>query len=336
MYPGTSPTIADIASRAVRSVVQVVADDRAGSGVVVDAGIVTSAQLVDQVSRTHIVDREGHTAPATVLRVDRQADLALLQTSLDVPALQTELMAEQRQGDEVLVLGPQRAPADDVTLTRGLISAIGVEPGSGRALIHTDAAQKHGGALVNMRGKLIGIPLVGADEAVAVAMDTVAAFLQAPLHAVAPTPATPIFRGDPRTIALSTADLGGGAAWALVATDTSHISDGLYGEQFVVEPAGDPAITLVVGVLPGVRTAVEQWAPLAAPSDASFVAYPVSPIGDASFGAVSDRKQTLTISARAKNVLLSVEITSASYLSAAGALEELLAQMIGRVNAQAG
>jgi S1-C subfamily serine protease len=300
MHPGTSPTTTDIASRALLSVVEVVTEDGTGSGVAVDAGILTGAYLVDQASCIRTVDHDGQSAPATILRIDRLADLALLQTSLDVPPLEMEPVGERREGDEVLVLGPN-----------------------------------HGGALVDLRGKLIGIPLAGPAGTVAVATDTVFAFLQAPFDTVTPAPPTPIFRGDPRTIAPSAAQLGGGAVWALLATDTSHLRDGLYGEQFAVEPTGDPAITVVVGVLPGVRSAVEQWPPLAAPSDASFVACPVNPLGDASYGALSIKKQTLTISVRTRNVLLSVEITSSSYLTAAGAMEQLLAQMIERVNAGA-
>src|SRR5207249_136652 len=82
----------------------------------------------------------------------------------------------------------------------GLISGAFRDPQSGQSLIQTDAAVNHGnsgGAMVNMRAKLIGIPAYGyrADDAqgvnFAIAMDTVNAFLGLPQSAVAPSPPMP-------------------------------------------------------------------------------------------------------------------------------------------------
>src|SRR5262249_30927437 len=83
------------------------------------------------------------------------------------------------------------------TMTRGLISGTFKDPTTGQALIQTDAAinsGNSGGAMVNMRGALIGIPsYVLRDEGAqgvnfAIAMDTVNAFLGMPQSAVAPAP----------------------------------------------------------------------------------------------------------------------------------------------------
>jgi S1-C subfamily serine protease len=345
--PAAPLTEADIASRVAPSVVEVVTEDGHGSGVGVAAGILTNAHVVDEARSIEVVDRAGHTAPASVLRIDRNADLALLQASLSVPPLDTEFMGQQRQGDEILVLGYpldlRTAPGGEATLTRGLISGTGIEQGTSRALIQTDAAVNpgnSGGAMVNMRGKLIGLPTFGRIDAqginFAVAVDTISAFLQAPQSAVAPAPPTPIFRGDPRTIALSSADfLGGGGSWALMTTDTSHLSDGLFGELFAVQPMGDPSVAVVVDVLPSIRTAADQWPSLAQPSDSTFSDYSVPPIGEATYGSASSAKRELSISTHVKNVLLTAEVSSSTYLTDVGALETSLQQMINRVNAQA-
>lgn len=339
LAPGTSDTDAEIVRRVAPSVVEIITEDGNGSGVAVANGILTSAHVVDQASSIEVADGTGQTATAAVLRIDRAADLALLESGLRIPPLEMEAMGGQQAGDQVLVL--RATPGAGATSTRAAITAIGIEQDSGHAVVETDAARTPdhpGGAMVNMRGRLIGIPMLrrsDADEVLcAVPMDTVVAFLQAPRDTVAPPAPAPIFRGDPRTIALSADDLGRDRAWELVATDTTHLADGLFGEQFVVEPGSDPAVTIVVGVLRGIRTAVDQWPALAAPSDASFVEYPIEPMGDASYGAVSAQKQTLSVSARAKNVLVSVEVTSAGYLTDAGLATRLLAHMVARVEYQ--
>jgi S1-C subfamily serine protease len=96
---------ADIAAAVGPSVVQVVKDSAAGSGVNVEAGILTNAHVVTNASHIDVVTSDKHRAAAQVLRIDGNSDLALLQGDLSIPPLQMEFMAQQRQGDDVLVFG---------------------------------------------------------------------------------------------------------------------------------------------------------------------------------------------------------------------------------------
>jgi S1-C subfamily serine protease len=199
------PTEADIAARVGPSVVQVITESAEGSGVRISGGIITNAHVVKDARQIQIATNDRRTATATVVRIDVNADLALLQTDLSLPALDTETASQQRQGDEILVLGYPLGLTDrggQATLTRGLISANGIEAGTGRSLIQTDAAVNHGnsgGAMVNMRGKLIGIPtfVIRTNDAqgvnFAVGADTITAFLSQPTPSTpaAPTRATP-------------------------------------------------------------------------------------------------------------------------------------------------
>jgi S1-C subfamily serine protease len=119
------PTAADLAARTGPSVVQVITDLGEGSGVRLAAGVITNAHVVQDASRIEIATNDGRRGPATVLRVDPEADLALLQTALQIPAIDIESSSVQRQGDEILVLGYPLGLRDgggQATLTRGLIS----------------------------------------------------------------------------------------------------------------------------------------------------------------------------------------------------------------------
>ena len=70
-----------------------------------------------------------------------------------------------RQGDELLVLGFARPDviAGQPTLGRGLLSGLRRDA-DGRLWVQTDAPMNHGdsgGAVVNMRGKLVGVVSFG-------------------------------------------------------------------------------------------------------------------------------------------------------------------------------
>jgi S1-C subfamily serine protease len=327
--------------------VEVVTSGGHGSGVVIASGIITNAHVVDGENNIQVATSDGRSAAAGIARIDRNADLALLQSSLTVPPLETEFMGQQRQGDEVLILGYplnlRVGIGGPASLTRGLISGTGTEQGTGRALIQTDAAinpGNSGGAMVNMRGRLIGLPTFKRTDAqnvgFAVAVDTINAFVQAPLSSVAPTPPVPIYRGDPRPLALTVNDMqGGGGQWVLLATNTDNLSTGLFGETLAVPPYEDPAVSVVVAVFPSIRAAVDDWPSAARPLDPTYSAYDVPPIGEASYAAVSTSKKTLQVTSRAKNVLLTVAVTSSNYLTDVAAAEGSVRQMISRVNAMA-
>lgn len=182
-------SIADVAARARPSVVDVLLDDDSGgSGVRVGAGVVTNAHVVGDARTVQLTLHDGTRAQATVVRKDMGYDLALLRTTADLPALELELVGAQRQGDTVLVMGfPDLGGTSlsrGATLTRGIISAVRTDEDTGATLIQTDApvnSGTSGGALLNLRGHLIGILTFTLGESpglgFAVAADTVQAFL---------------------------------------------------------------------------------------------------------------------------------------------------------------
>ena len=196
----SAPSEADVAAQVVPSVVRIVAGTSGGSGVKIDRGVLTNEHVVSGAARVEVVTRDGTRSPATVARTSKKYDLALLLTEAPLPALEFEAARDQRQGDTVLALGYPRTDAlgsGQATLTRGLISAIR-EDKDGVLYVQTDAALNagsSGGALVNMRGKLIGISSASVRDSellgLAVATESIQAFLTGPEEAPARTTALP-------------------------------------------------------------------------------------------------------------------------------------------------
>jgi S1-C subfamily serine protease len=186
---GAEMGLAEVAARARPSVVDILVDNGSGgSGVRVGAGVITNAHVVADATAVELTLHDGTKARATVERSDAGYDLALLRTDADLPALELEPAAAQRQGDTVLALGYPALGGTSlsrgVTLTRGIIAAVREDADTGTTVIQTDAvlsAGSSGGALLNLRGRLIGIPAYSLGETpglnFAVAADTVQAFL---------------------------------------------------------------------------------------------------------------------------------------------------------------
>ena len=122
-----------------------------GSGVIVSSNgdILTNLHVVDGIRSIFVALSDGRTYEATLRGNDVETDLALLQVKAkDLPAIQLGDSSELRVGQ---------------TVTSGIISALG-RHGFGlnnyEDFIQTDAAINQGnsgGALVNLRGELIGI-----------------------------------------------------------------------------------------------------------------------------------------------------------------------------------
>jgi S1-C subfamily serine protease len=173
---------ADLAALAQPSVVKVVTDEGSGTGFSVPAGVLTAAHVVGSASQVQLVTSDGSTITATVSRTDPSRDLALLSTDQQLPTLEVDLAANQRQGDEVLVLGYPLGIDGQSTLTRGIISAIGLNQSS-VDVIQTDAAAAPGDSgapLLNMGGKVVGLISQGRGLQgfnLAVASETINAFL---------------------------------------------------------------------------------------------------------------------------------------------------------------
>jgi hypothetical protein len=159
---GAGAAAAGPLDRAAAAVVPITSGtDLIGSGVVVAPDrVLTAAHVVDDAAGTDTNIMLGAAAvPYDVIGIDRTRDLALLSVSL--PKVQPIVWGDSRsvlRGDEVIVLG-YPIGLESVSLTRGVVSSPNQVVG-GATFIQTDAAinpGNSGGALVDSRGRLIGI-----------------------------------------------------------------------------------------------------------------------------------------------------------------------------------
>lgn len=136
-----------------------------GSGVVIDAKkgyIVTNNHVIQDASDIEVRLKDGRTFKAKKLGADPESDIALLQIEAknltEIPLADSDKL---RVGDFAIAIGNPFGL--EQTVTSGIVSALG-RGGLGiegfEDFIQTDAAinsGNSGGALVNMRGELIGI-----------------------------------------------------------------------------------------------------------------------------------------------------------------------------------
>lgn len=137
-----------------------------GSGVIVGKGIIlTNAHVVEGAKTLEVTAQDGRVLQAELAGSDPQSDLAVLRITSDTSGLRSLEFADSdsvRLGEIVLAIGNPFGVGQTVTM--GIVSA------KGRAnlgiveyedFIQTDAAinpGNSGGALVNLEGKLVGIP----------------------------------------------------------------------------------------------------------------------------------------------------------------------------------
>ena len=136
-----------------------------GSGVVVttDGYILTNYHVVEGADTVNVDFTDGRTLSAKIVGTDKPSDLALLKVSgSNFKAVALGNSDNVRVGDVVLAVGNPLNVGQTVTM--GIISAkgrsTGVGDGSYEDFLQTDAPINHGnsgGALVNMRGELVGI-----------------------------------------------------------------------------------------------------------------------------------------------------------------------------------
>ncbi|MDP2714473.1 Do family serine endopeptidase [Rheinheimera sp.] len=136
-----------------------------GSGVVIDADkgyIVTNNHVIEDANDIEVRLKDGRTFKAKKLGADPESDIALLQIEaknlVQIPLADSD---KTRVGDFAVAIGNPFGL--EQTVTSGIISALG-RGGLGieglEDFIQTDAAinsGNSGGALVNLRGELIGI-----------------------------------------------------------------------------------------------------------------------------------------------------------------------------------
>lgn len=135
-----------------------------GSGVITDpAGfVVTNYHVVAEATDIKVQLADGRIADPKVIGLDVDTDLALLKIELpDLPIMNLGRSDTLRIGEVVLAIGNPYGLSQ--TVTQGIVSATGrTQLGLSRFenFIQTDAAintGNSGGALVNLRGELVGI-----------------------------------------------------------------------------------------------------------------------------------------------------------------------------------
>ncbi len=136
-----------------------------GSGVMVttDGYILTNNHVVDGSDDIKVDLTDDRTLSAKVVGTDKASDLALLKVNgTDFKALPLGNSDNVQVGDVVLAVGNPMGIGQTVTM--GIISAKGRSTGPGDGsyedFLQTDAPINHGnsgGALVNMKGELVGI-----------------------------------------------------------------------------------------------------------------------------------------------------------------------------------
>ena len=146
-----------------------------GSAFVVDTSglLVTALHVVEDASRVSVVLPGKEPELADVMEFDPDNDLALLrinQSNLSPLALGDS--DALRSGEEIIVIGYPLADAlgtYDVTVTKGIISAIRPRSGPGNPPpLQVDAAMNpgvSGGPVLNMNGQVVGIAVAGLSRA---------------------------------------------------------------------------------------------------------------------------------------------------------------------------
>jgi len=136
-----------------------------GSGVIIDAKegyIVTNNHVVKEADKIRINLKDGRELEATKIGSDEKSDIALLKVDAkDLVEIKFSDSDNLRVGDFAVAIGSPFGLGQ--TVTSGIVSALGrsgLNAGNYEDFIQTDAAinsGNSGGALVNLRGELIGI-----------------------------------------------------------------------------------------------------------------------------------------------------------------------------------
>lgn len=136
-----------------------------GSGVIIDAAkgyVVTNSHVVNQADEIQVTLKDGRTFDAKKIGEDPESDIALLQIKADdLTAIPVSDSDNLRVGDYAIAIGNPFGLGQ--TVTSGIVSALGrggLDIEKYEDFIQTDAAinsGNSGGALVNLKGELIGI-----------------------------------------------------------------------------------------------------------------------------------------------------------------------------------
>ena len=158
--PSANLSIPDLVERVRAGVVLVLTNSGSGSGFIVDSQghILTNEHVIDGSSRVTVVLDNGSRLPAQVVSSDAARDIALLKVTTSARLTVLPLAAQVRAGEEVVALGYPLSLGSDITVTRGIVSALRTIRGVDYA--QTDAAinpGNSGGPLLNLRGEVVGM-----------------------------------------------------------------------------------------------------------------------------------------------------------------------------------
>ena len=136
-----------------------------GSGVIVraDGFVLTNHHVIDHADRIRVDLADGRSFPATLVGSDQPSDLAVLRIAArDLPVVPYGDSDRIKVGDVVLAFGNPLGVGQTVTM--GIVSAkgraTGISDGAYEDFLQTDAPINQGnsgGALVNLKGELVGI-----------------------------------------------------------------------------------------------------------------------------------------------------------------------------------
>jgi S1-C subfamily serine protease len=141
-----------------------------GSGVIIDQRgyIVTNNHVIAGARQIQVMLSDGTLLNASVVGATSSDDIAVLKVTapkIKLVVVQIGDSSTLRVGQEVLALGNPLGITQ--TVTRGIVSALGRSVGSLRDTIQTDAAinpGNSGGALIDLQGRLVGIPTATAVD----------------------------------------------------------------------------------------------------------------------------------------------------------------------------
>jgi S1-C subfamily serine protease len=131
-----------------------------GAGILLDARghVLTCRHVIEGLPRITVAFADGAEYPASVLEVDPQLDLALLQIDAGrTPALRTASIASVELGDDLFAMGAPRKMK--FSLSRGMASFVG-RPFGGLHYLQSDFALNDGssgGPVMNDRGEVVAM-----------------------------------------------------------------------------------------------------------------------------------------------------------------------------------
>lgn len=166
-------TFVSVISRVAPTVVQISTSEGLGSGVVFDGGsdVVTNAHVIEGSGPLRITDSRGRTYEAKLVGSFKPDDIAVVRAEgVSLPSASFANSDKLQVGDMVLAVGNPLGLRSSVT--NGIVSALGrtVDEPNGVVLpnvIQTSAPinpGNSGGALVDLQGKVVGIPTLAATD----------------------------------------------------------------------------------------------------------------------------------------------------------------------------